>query len=244
MLANYMPPFEDEMLLSWFSRLAQRNGIDNTKTFLQAFIYPHKKENSIPLSYSCTNQCLRYFCEQTECSPYDLFVNHTEYPAVAPFLTDYRQTQVLLAVFGKPMGKTLNRFITRAQVCEKCQKELPYLRVSHNLPGVRVCWKHGCSLDGAPVTDEDLAYSQYAHDFLTAKIDCNIKQLMKFAGQRGVRLTMHIGFEKGIRALMPISVTELKEGLKSIRCGRKATPSFGPSLFGQSTSCSPCGASV
>lgn len=49
MLGNYMPPFEDEMLLSWFSRLAQRNGIDNTKTFLQAFIYPHKKENSIPL---------------------------------------------------------------------------------------------------------------------------------------------------------------------------------------------------
>lgn len=213
MLGNYMPPFEDEMLLSWFSRLAKRNGIDNTKTFLQAFIYPHKKENSIPLSYSCTNQCLRYFCEQTECSPYDLFVNHTEYPAVAPFLTDYRQTQVLLAVFGKPMGKTLNRFITRAQVCEECQKELPYLRVSHNLPGVRVCWKHGCSLDGAPVTDGDVAYAQYAHDFLAAKIDCNIKQLMKFAGQRGVRLTMHIGFEKGIRALMPISVTELKEGL-------------------------------
>lgn len=215
MLGNYLPPFEDEMLLSWFSRLARLNGIDNVKTFLQAFVYPHKKEKFIPLSYSCTNQCLRYFCEQTECSPYDLFVKHTEYPAVAPFLTDYRQTQVLLAVFGKPMGsKSINRFIKRAQVCAACQKEMPYIRVSHNLPGVRACWKHGCSLDGAPVTVEDVTYARYAHEFLTAKIDCNIKQLMKFAGQRGVRLTMHIGFEKGIRALMPmISVAELKDKL-------------------------------
>lgn len=211
MLGNYMPPLEDEMLLSWFSRLAVLNGIDNLKSFLHFFVYPHKREKFIPFSYSCTNQCLRYFCEKADCSPYDLFVNHTEYPAMAPFLIAYRQTQILLSVFGKPMGSTINRFIKQAQVCEKCQKETPYIRISHNLPGVRACWKHECSLDGGQVTSEDIAYAQYAHDFLEAKIDCTIKQMMKFAGQRGIKFTTHIGFEKGIRALMPtISVTELK----------------------------------
>lgn len=214
MLGNYVLPFGDEMLLSWFSRLAQKNGIDDLRTFLRFFVYPHKKKKLVPFSYTCTNQCLRYFCEQADCSPYDLLVNHTEYSAIAPFLTAYRQTQILLAVFGKPMGSSINGFIKQTQVCERCLHEKAYIRISHNLPGVRACWKHKCSLDGRPVTSDDIAYAQYAHEFLNAKIDCDIKKLMKFAGQRGIKLTMHIGFEKGIRALMPtISVAELKEEL-------------------------------
>ena len=214
MVGNYILPFEDEMLLSWFSRLASKNGIDDLRSFLNFFVYPHKKKKLVPFSYTCTNQCLRYLCEQVDCSPYDLLVNHTEYSAIAPFLTAYRQTQILLTVFGKPMGSNINGFIKQSQVCEKCMQEKAYIRISHNLPGVRACWKHKCSLDGRPVNADEIAYAQYAHDFLNAKIDCDIKKLMKFAGQRGIKLTMHIGFEKGIRALMPtISVAELKEEL-------------------------------
>lgn len=211
MVRNMVRPYEDEMLASWFCRLSEANGIDDVRLFLKTFVCPQKKETNVKLSYSCTNQYLLYFCEQQKISPYDLFVNHTEYPAIAPFLSAYRQIQIMLSAFGKPMGGSVNSFIKGVRVCPECQKALPYVHVSHNLPGVRACWKHGCSLDEKTVDENDIAYARYSHDFLKANIDCNVKQMIRFAGERGIRLGQHIGFEKGIRQLMSgVSVDEIK----------------------------------
>lgn len=211
MIGILLKPFEDELISSWFTRLSIQNGIDDVRCFIQSYVSPHKMLKSISNTSSCTNLYLLYFCKVSGMSPYELFVNQTEYPAVAPFLTDYRQTQILLNAFGNPIGGTINRFIKETHICEECQKEEPYIRISHNLPGVRACWKHKCSLDGAPVEQNDIDFAQYAHEFLCAKIDCNVKQLIRVAAQYGVTLTPHIGFAKGIAQLMKnVSVQEIK----------------------------------
>ena len=214
MLGILLHPYKNELLASWFVRLAAQNGIDSPTRFLKAYVCPQKAEKAIQNTLSCTNQYLLYFCEQCGFSLYDLLVNHTEYPAIAPFLTAYQQSKIMLSVSGVPMGSSINRFIKTANVCPECQQEQPYIRVAHNLPGVRACWKHGCSLDGMPVTQEDVAYARYAHDFWQAHIDCDIKQLMRFTNRRGANLSRYIGFENGIWEVMKVvSVEELKEGI-------------------------------
>ena len=214
MLGTLLKPYEDEMLSSWFARLAIQNGIDDVKLFLQAYVTPYKKKKFILSSDSCTNQYLRFFCEVTGCSSYEVLANHTEYAAVAPFLSAYRQTQIMLAAFGTPMGSSINRFIRETHTCKECQREKPYVRISHNLPGVRACWKHGCSLDGEPVEPEDIAFARYAHEFLQEKIDCNVKQLSGFVSKYGIKINPFDGFQKGITKLMNVvSVEDLKSGI-------------------------------
>ena len=114
MLGILLHPYKNELLASWFVRLAAQNGIDSPTRFLKAYVCPQKAEKAIQNTLSCTNQYLLYFCEQCGFSLYDLLVNHTEYPAIAPFLTAYQQSKIMLSVSGVPMGSSINRFIRTA----------------------------------------------------------------------------------------------------------------------------------
>lgn len=102
MIGILLKPFEDELISSWFTRLSIQNGIDDVRCFIQSYVSPHKMLKSISNTSSCTNLYLLYFCKVSGMSPYELFVNQTEYPAVAPLSYGLSSNSNPVKRFWKP----------------------------------------------------------------------------------------------------------------------------------------------
>ena len=63
MLGILLHPYKNELLASWFVRLAAQNGIDSTTRFLKAYVCPQKAEKAIQNTLSCTNLYLTISCQ-------------------------------------------------------------------------------------------------------------------------------------------------------------------------------------
>lgn len=182
MLANILAPYDDEMLHSWIERNAYVNCYDDIKDFLRDFS-PLSRYKII----GSTSQLDMIFHLLDVEDWAKMYSEHTEYSFVAPFLNEYGQISVLNAAFGIDSFNT-NSFIHETFVCPECQKEHPYFRVWHNLPGVTVCYRHKCPLvradnyfevpdfkeDCVPVSVENIAYAEYSHDLHKRNLSCNV----------------------------------------------------------------------
>ena len=192
MLANILQPYEDEMLHSWIERNGAINGFDNIHLFLSAlsFSNPYKTVNATtPIDSLFTVLEVKNWSE--------MYVKHTEYPLVAPFLESYRQIEILNSAFGIDSYNT-NSFVKKTLVCPLCQKERPYFRVWHNLPDVKVCHKHRCSLVPADyffekpesflnndtVNQNDVLYAKYCHDLLQKRFCCDVNYINNLLGSK------------------------------------------------------------
>ena len=190
MLANILAPYDDEMLYSWFERNSLINGYDTLPMMLKdsSSANPYaviSATSYLPVLFRCLN--VSNWAE--------MYVKHTEFPFIAPFLMPYRQIAILNSAFGIDSFKT-NAFIKTAKVCPECQKEKPYIRVWHNLPGVEVCHKHKCSLveakhffeipedleDVEPVKAVDISYAEYSHNLHEKNLCCDVSYINKLFG--------------------------------------------------------------
>lgn len=199
-LPVYIPPKYDELLVSWLWRLADANGL-SVREFTNGFLL---RKNNRHLG-SLPNDCqidLSVFIPfvLSHITLQDILLNHTEYPAVAPFMSSARQSQMLLSTFGNPFTKSLNHKIITLRICPACQADDPYIRRSHCLPGVKVCWLHNTPLADADTTDVDLDYATYCHDWIELGADYDVIALRKNLGLSYV--SDYISFEAGIRKLM------------------------------------------
>lgn len=182
MLANILAPYPDEMLHSWIERNAYVNCYDDIKDFLRDF----SPLNRYKIIGSTSQLDMIFHLLDVE-DWAKMYSEHTEYSFVAPFLNEYGQISVLNAAFGIDSFNT-NSFIHETFVCPECQKEHPYFRVWHNLPGVTVCYRHKCPLvradnyfevpdfkeDCVPVSVENIAYAEYSHDLHKRNLSCNV----------------------------------------------------------------------
>lgn len=185
MLANILAPYDDEMLHSWIERNAFVNCYDDIKILFRDFSPVNRYK--IISSTSRLDTLFKLLSVEDWAKMYS---EHTEYSFVAPFLNDYGQISILNAAFGIDSFNTKS-FIHETFVCPVCQKEHPYFRVWHNLPGVTVCYRHKCSLvradnyfevpdfeeDCNPVSVEDIAYAEYAHDLHKKNLFCNVSYI-------------------------------------------------------------------
>lgn len=195
---NFTQPYEDETLESWITRIARLNGFDQTWKFIKYFIARDKDKR-------LEDRCLKI-------NPYDVFkkfgikdfvqfyVQMTYYPIQSLFLTPYRQMENLRWDYTNEFLRS-RRFTKTSYICPECQKEKEYIRRSHNIPGVKVCYKHHCSLideNGntvGEVNDDSIAYTEYSHDLLTKHYDLSLINLEIIRGwtcdiERGIRLLM------------------------------------------------------
>lgn len=198
MLANILAPYDDEMLHSWIERNAYVNCYDNIKDFLRDFS-PVSRYKII----SSTSQLDMIFHLLNVEDWAKMYSEHTEYSFVAPFLNEYGQISVLNAAFG--IDSNTKSFIHETFVCPECQKEHPYFRVWHNLPGVTVCYRHKCPLvradnyfevpdfkeDCVPVSVENIAYAEYSHDLHKRNLSCNVSYTNSLLGIDSSFRAMH-----------------------------------------------------
>lgn len=199
MLANILAPYDDEMLHSWIERNAYVNCYDDIKDFLRDFS-PLSRYKII----GSTSQLDMIFHLLNVEDWAKMYSEHTEYSFVAPFLNEYGQISALNAAFGIDSFKP-NSFIHETFVCPECQKEHPYFRVWHNLPGVTVCYRHKCPLvradnyfeapdlkeDCVPVSVENIAYAEYSHDLHKRNLSCNVSYINSLLGIGSSSRAMH-----------------------------------------------------
>ena len=195
-ILNILSIEEDELMSSYFKRMARANGFSNPKHFMQAYVWPDstigvKQRRAIRddgfnvlLNF---NKCLR-----NDVSLINFFLRTSLFPGLRPVISN--ADAIVLYVFRdntNDIDINPKIYCQRPQYCPLCSlddyrtKGYTWLRRSHNMPGVKVCHKHHCYLsqdDGtgkynteAQKTENttEIGYSIFAHDMLTAMIDCN-----------------------------------------------------------------------
>lgn len=188
MLPNVVPIYEDEQIHSWIERLAIANGCSRIEELLACYHLRAKKKRVVS-----ARSYLAPILEAAEIENWaEFYVSHTEYALVAPFVDDYHQMVLLDCAFAnRPLAAEIVRFLA----CPECQKEKPYLRVWHNLPGVKVCYRHKTTLvpvksglelvepSNSSVSIEDVKYAKYCHDLHLAKLPYNVSYFNRIIGK-------------------------------------------------------------
>ncbi|MCR5324284.1 MAG: TniQ family protein [Lachnospiraceae bacterium] len=190
-----IPPIEDdELMSSYFIRMATANGFKNPVLFMQSYIWPNSiiavKQNRT-IRDDGFNMLVNYdrcFGENT--SIIDFFMRTSLFPGIRPVMSNV--DTIVLYVFRDNTNDIEiipKRFAQDVKYCPICvqndikNKGFFWARRSHNMPGVNTCYKHHCLLneakngqmtnkDSVPAETIEINYAEFAHAMLISAIDC------------------------------------------------------------------------
>ena len=159
----YLPviiaPKNDETTASWIRRLTLANGFDNTEEFAQQFICDSDIANEQRFKAMLGTEdfiSLYKALNLQGVSMWDLYMKTSCYGGIAPFLSDARQTHYLNTAFR--LGASNNSIVSASKsltselrFCPLCKKEDEvaggwYYHRAHQMPSIKVCYKHGSIL--------------------------------------------------------------------------------------------------
>ena len=200
-----LEPHEDELFYGYLYRLAMENGCQNMKTFIGRILLGETdchKVSHVNWNLDGWNLFPAFF-KTVDIDPIKFIMEHSLYPFQAIFLTPHRQAMVVDTLFNDIHAKNTQRvypLISELHYCEKCKEEEMekyghhYLHRAHQLPGVKVCHKHGVSLklvsNDMPLVspfeedNEALRYAQFAKALLCANLQTNITKLQQTTMKR------------------------------------------------------------
>lgn len=149
---NFIPiviPFErDELLYSWVDRLYKTNLYPNRFSFEDAYF----NGQSIHVDGFGFSRGL-FLSSRLNKKQEWVYSNHTLYPFFAIFYSKEKQEKILnIQRSGFEKDSPIAYFNEEAKeirYCPECMKEAGrrYLKRAHQLPGVKVCYKHRCKLE-------------------------------------------------------------------------------------------------
>lgn len=185
MIFKPIVPLEDEYLPSIIERFYLNLGFKDAKAF-RSFVYGirYLSNSYYPSDYPQT----KIFEMLGFKNFYDIILKHTEYPFIAPLSGKIDQLRFIGKMF-ELKGFSLKNVFPELKRCPECDKEKSYIRRSHNLPGVTVCYKHKCSLmvDGDEVnthiTQNDIKYAIYAKEFTETCFDFSLVEFQSLVGK-------------------------------------------------------------
>lgn len=208
MLDFFTDPYEDEILYSTVARYHYYSGnVSMRETLIQVF----GDRNALPsIAVPCR---LEYFASQLVNEIYtpEYWIRmHTMLPYYLPFMDKRRKEQVLEAVNGNG-GKGLFTLIGMAAggicrksglyYCPQCAVEdmkrygEAYFHRFHQLEGVFVCGRHGCSLKEYPVAKEKVSRIQFVRfDFKNVEfndLDGHLENQYKNKDDKHLALKLH-----------------------------------------------------
>lgn len=150
-----IPPEDDELFSSWVYRTSKANLFGNLDQFIKAFVRAKSSNGYQYLRYDDTEEFLTFFLAQQSYTPMaDLYLKTTCYGGLAPFMTSGQQIRRLNVSFRRTYGKPeftpkVTPYTRELHRCRCCQQEelerkgFWYYHRAHQLPGVKVCHKHG-----------------------------------------------------------------------------------------------------
>ncbi len=215
MLPIVVSPVEDELLYSYIHRLAELNLLD-VDALNDMFGF-----TGFSLRRDSSDYLLDFLSEAASGTELNFFYSHTVFPGLFPFMSRFNQTRVIAQCFYRtPLPRGADPFYSHDRllgfhVCPQCYEEekkngflfgMHTLYRSHQMPGVRVCHKHGCILkvlppkrDGAcgqsevicdysvsmlpqvvpSISDFDteISYARFCHDLLSLNLNADVAGL-------------------------------------------------------------------
>jgi len=202
-----VPLMEDELLYSYLSRLAIINCFENLKRFTGNYVFSDKYENKskkhVDVSYDIRDD-LYFFAssltglKQNQTLP--LYTHTSLFYGIAPLMLR-SQSSHYIGLLSKYQNHS--RILSHAELmvqtlnyCEECKREdlsrlgFFYYRRGHQMPGVTVCYLHGCALtkyrgrigkeffedqpgELLPTFKKSFEYAVFCKDFLDAKLECD-----------------------------------------------------------------------
>ena len=208
MLPIIASPVDDELLYSYIHRLAGLNLLDvDALNDMFGFTETILKRDS-------SDYLLDFLGEISPGAELEFFYAHTVFSGLFPFMDDFSRTKVIAQCFYRmPFSCRTSPFRTKSRIggiriCPVCHEEEKEKRLlsgmhtayrSHNMPGVRVCHKHGCplavssvkgelpwdcdpaSLSPLPVSNLDIdtetSYAVFCHDLLSMNLNTCLSEV-------------------------------------------------------------------
>lgn len=212
--------YPDELLYSWFYRLADINGL-LIKDFSNAFLGT-ANANIGSLRIDIRKEYSSFY-ENMYVKPdvVELFLSTNTFLFDSAFMTEGQQARVIYNTFRKQdkLNRSINGLIKTINICPECMNEdierfgEPYIHRCHNLSGVETCYKHHCMLksfvgikghacDFAAEDYKEIqtnrtissnnAYSEYVCSILQSNVFTNLKIMKEILADK----ISEIGYEK------------------------------------------------
>lgn len=187
---NCPKPFEDELMLSWFCRLAARNVMSFHD--LMDFVYGETSNNvDIQKPLQEIFKRVKQFMWPVK-SISELFMKTSLYPYYVVSMTPEQQTRYVYGFMSDKDDYIFSKrgLLGKIKVCPECLKEDynnggSYLHRSHQVGGVHVCHKHGCNLLELPKDKILLADDMYTiyqdSNFVKADFSGSHEEAVKYA---------------------------------------------------------------
>ncbi|MCP3776685.1 TnsD family transposase [Paenibacillus sp. MZ04-78.2] len=184
-LSSFFPPlFPDELLYSTLARYHLYVGNHSRKATM-ADLYNGSVFSAVTLLPAHLGQISHLMRENM--TPLELMQSHTLFPYFSTFLSEERSQLVASAMTGD-LGRAINarlgliassiKMPQYLRFCMQCLFEdemtygLPYWHRSHQLPGVFICYKHGCGLKNSEISTF-LRRNKQEYVCLNRKLACN-----------------------------------------------------------------------
>lgn len=203
-----LKPEEGELLISYLYRLAQYNELGSLSVLLNTYLHTDSSaahRNKMSVTKDANTEFGPFFQEEPHCIDLiGFYLNHSIYGGIAPLMNKGNQMQMINAAFRDDfpeLNPPLSSSIRTLKICPECRKEdvseygFYYYHHEHHMPGVSVCWKHGCALmehkgsyihlndekaGFVPLNVENLKwerkYAEFAEEFLRAGIDADLSE--------------------------------------------------------------------
>lgn len=146
-----LKPIDDELLFSLINRTAYANGFHSAD-----FLYEKMVQSTDlgRLSYDGRDNYLivSNLIGKVQKDLPQFLMQHSVFNGISPFLPYYKQIKIIRIMAGLLSRKTMKPLFTRLRYCPVCIKVsiekygMPVWYCSHQIPGVTVCYIHGCRL--------------------------------------------------------------------------------------------------
>ena len=165
MIDNYFPYEKDELMYSWFARLAKANAL-TVNEFMSLYVFGENIEHAYKHKFrKDTSYNMDHFCTHIpKLDPLTLYTDTSILPGLLPLMSAPNNSKLLARLQINYHDKRLD-MIEHLKYCPECRKadmeatkhavRGPYswLRRSHNMPGVTVCHIHNIPLIEASAFD-------------------------------------------------------------------------------------------
>ena len=236
----------DELLYGWLTRLSDANVFSNLRAFVNAYIAPNSSESEKSrrvLKYDLLEDFENiYEALGLNVSKADLFLRTGLFPYYALFMTEAQQADIIDEAFLNNEKTSLSavtktKMISSLNLCPQCMQEDKkrigrfYYHRAHQLPGVMVCEKHGCTLrqyKGIPMhegdenprteelatTERALPFAKYSKALLDMGVNANAEDLRSVLRMKleALRLNKYEDFKSAVRANLTNCISEYDTG--------------------------------
>ena len=203
-------PLPDELLYSYLLRLSRKNGFEDIRCFVDHYVFSiDESKKQLPISYDIHDDL---YCFATSLGSMNsnqtlsFYLKTSLFHGIAPLCSSYHTSRYVGSLSkyrnSSELLSSSHAMISELRFCHLCRKEDLnrhgdfYYHRAHQMPGVTVCYKHGCALHVykgkhgeemklpiisslLPFHSKSHEYAIFCKDFLAAELEHDLAAIVE-----------------------------------------------------------------